>query len=243
MGNGPERLASMPVAIANQDEARRLGDLPMARPPQGVVSDSEVPTGAGEEGGTPSGGLIQFLPDRMSADVEAAVIVAVGQEPAVTRDRRGRHRHGADRLLQAGETRDAPQVGVNETETETVGDGVGVVVVEPRKQRPPLQIDDAGPWPHVIPQLVAGADAGNAVPDDRRRFGGQPGVIDGDSVPFRKTRSAGIARQSFADENGSTDSKRSVVEFGGRVSRGLKPGIDKNAVGTDRSARVAVAKV
>ena len=48
---------------------------------------------------------------------------------------------------------------------------MGVVVVEPGQQRPPLQIDDTGRRSHLVPHLIAASDARDAVPDDGDRLG------------------------------------------------------------------------
>jgi hypothetical protein len=61
---------------------------------------------------------------------------------------------------------------------ETVGDGVGVVVVESRQERSPLEIDHAGGWPDLIPDLGTTANARDAIADDRYRLGGRLVIID-----------------------------------------------------------------
>ena len=156
--------------------------------------------GAGEEGRATAGGLVQLLPGRVAADVEAAVIVATRQQPAVADGCRRRHGRGPEGLLERGEGGNGPRPGVDQAETETVGDGVGVVVVEPRQERPPLEIDHAGRGPDLIPHLIVAANARDAIADDRHRLGGGLVIIDGDHRAVQENEIGGtwILRESVS---------------------------------------------
>ena len=58
-----------------------------ARASAAELATAEMPAGAGEEGGTAAGRLVQLLPRRVAADVEAAVVVAARQQPAIAHRR------------------------------------------------------------------------------------------------------------------------------------------------------------
>ena len=94
---------------------------------------------------------------------------------------------------------------------------MGVVVVEPRQERPPLEIDHAGRWPDLIPDLVAAANARDAIADDRHRLGGRLVIIDGDHRAIQENEIGGHQRAILCLRHSSADGKRSVIEFGGRV--------------------------
>ena len=159
------------------------------------VGDTEVPTRASQERWTPSGHAVQLLPGRVAADIEAAVIVSTPEDPAVADGGGCGHGRGPKRLLERGEGGDGPRPGVDEAETETVGDRVGVVVVEPGEKRPPLEIDHAGRGSSdILPDLVAAADACNAIADDRHRFGGRLVIVDGDHRAVQENEIGGHRR-------------------------------------------------
>jgi hypothetical protein len=68
---------------------------------------------------------------------------------------------------------------------------VGVVIVEPGEKRPPLEIDHAGRGSDILPDLVAAADARDAIADDRHRFGGGLVIVDGDDRTVQENEISG----------------------------------------------------
>jgi hypothetical protein len=68
---------------------------------------------------------------------------------------------------------------------------VGVVVVEPRQQRPPRQVDDASLRSHLSPYFVGSSDARDAVAHDGHGLRGRFGIVDGDNRSVQKNEIGG----------------------------------------------------
>ena len=68
---------------------------------------------------------------------------------------------------------------------------MGVVVVEPRQERPPREIDHAGRGSDLVPHLIVAANTRDAITDDRHRFGDGLDLIDGDHGAIQENKIGG----------------------------------------------------
>src|SRR3954470_7774178 len=138
-------MARSPMACAAANAGQRQ---------RGRVGHTEMATSASEEGRAATGSVVQLLPGRVTTDVETAIVVTPPQQPALPLRRRGRRRGGPEGSPQSGQSRDRRRPGVDQAEAQSIGDGMGVIVIEPGQKGASLQINHPRLRPNLSANLV-----------------------------------------------------------------------------------------